>query len=436
MSSTQNHRNPLKNIECCTYVVPKFRIFITSKILDMSTIQAVLRRKPNSAGLFPLAIRLTKNRKASYLYVGQYIDEKHWDKQFRRVKKSHPNSKRLNNLLLKKMSEANDKLLDSDGENKGRSAIKIKKAIVGEDNIDFFETSKVHLSSLLKRKKIGQHRTEEGRLKIFQGFLGATHLEFVDLDVPLIKKFRTFLLHERGVSPRTAVNYLILIRTIFNLAIKDYGIDAKNYPFGKDKVQIKLPESEKIGLTREEVQLLETARDLTPAQSQAVHVWLLSFYFAGIRVGDVLRLRWSDLRDGRLYYRMGKNEKLVSLAVPDKAQNILNIYAQHREDKNALVFPYLKEGELRNPQKLDTRKNTITRNLNRRLETVADKLGIEKKLSMHIARHSFGNISGDTIPIQMLQKLYRHSSITTTVNYQQNFMHKETDDALEKVIDF
>ncbi len=252
----------------------------------------------------------------------------------------------------------------------------------------------------------------------------------------MIKKFRTFLLHERGVSPRTAVNYLILIRTIFNLAIKEYGIDAKNYPFGKDKVQIKLPESEKIGLTREEVQLLENAKDLTPAQLQAVHVWLLSFYFAGIRVGDVLKLKWSDLRDGRLYYRMGKNEKLVSLAVPDKAQNILNVYAKHKEDKNGLVFPYLTERELRNPQKLATRKNTITRNLNRRLETVAEKLGIEKKLSMHIARHSFGNISGDKIPIQMLQKLYRHSSITTTVNYQQNFMHKETDDALDSVINF
>jgi integrase/recombinase XerD len=55
---------------------------------------------------------------------------------------------------------------------------------------------------------------------------------------------------------------------------------------------------------------------------------------------------------------------------------------------------------------------------------------------MHIARHTFGNISGDKIPIQMLQKLYRHSSVTTTINYQANFMHKDTDDALYKVIDF
>tara|TARA_B100000408_G_C10174518_1_gene172041 strand:- start:390 stop:593 length:204 start_codon:yes stop_codon:yes gene_type:complete len=67
---------------------------------------------------------------------------------------------------------------------------------------------------------------------------------------------------------------------------------------------------------------------------------------------------------------------------------------------------------------------------------VASKLEIKKKMSMHIARHSFGNISGDKIPIQMLQKLYRHSSVTTTINYQANFIHKEADEALDSVINF
>ena len=57
-------------------------------------------------------------------------------------------------------------------------------------------------------------------------------------------------------------------------------------------------------------------------------------------------------------------------------------------------------------------------------------------MSMHFARHSFGNISGDKIPIQMLQKLYRHSSITTTILYQSNFMQKDTDEASDKVLDF
>jgi hypothetical protein len=36
----------------------------------------------------------------------------------------------------------------------------------------------------------------------------------------------------------------------------------------------------------------------------------------------------------------------------------------------------------------------------------------------------------------MLQKLYRHFSITTIVNYQANFMSKDIDYALDAVIDF
>ena len=55
---------------------------------------------------------------------------------------------------------------------------------------------------------------------------------------------------------------------------------------------------------------------------------------------------------------------------------------------------------------------------------------------MHIARHTFGNISGDKISIQMLQKLYRHTSITTTIGYQANFIHKDADEALDSVTNF
>ncbi len=67
---------------------------------------------------------------------------------------------------------------------------------------------------------------------------------------------------------------------------------------------------------------------------------------------------------------------------------------------------------------------------------VAPEAKIEKKMTMHIARHTFGNISGDKIPIQMLQKLYRQSSITTTIGYPQNFIHKDADDALDSVLAF
>jgi integrase len=402
----------------------------------MATVKIVLRKNyKKKDGTFPIALRITQNRKSRFIFTGEYIKETDWNAKEGLAKKSHPNSKRLNNYLLKKLSEAHSVALDVQTNQNSTSSNSIKKKIVGKDKMDFFEVSKIHLSAIKKRKKIGQLRTEEGRLGIFQGFLGTNYLPFSDLDVTLLKRFQNHLLYERNVSARTAVNYLILIRTIYNLAIKEFDIDSKNYPFGKDKIQIKLPESEKVGLNKEEVIRLEEAQNLTPSQQVAVHIWLLSFYFAGIRVGDVIKLRKSDFIDGRLQYRMGKNEKLVSLSIPEKAQAILDIYAKEK-DKNDFIFHFLKRSDINNPNKLATRKNTITRSINRSLERVANKLGIDKNLSMHIARHTFGNLSGDKIPIQMLQKLYRHSSITTTVNYQQNFMHKETDEALDSVINF
>jgi integrase len=126
-------------------------------------------------------------------------------------------------------------------------------------------------------------------------------------------------------------------------------------------------------------------------------VWLISFYFAGIRISDVLELKWKDFVDDRLNYRMGKNSKLVSLKIPDKVKKILN--GLERSENSIYLFKELEGININNKRFLRTRIKTATRNFNRRLEIVADKAGIDKKLSMHIARHSFGNISGEKIPI-------------------------------------
>ncbi len=53
---------------------------------------------------------------------------------------------------------------------------------------------------------------------------------------------------------------------------------------------------------------------------------------------------------------------------------------------------------------------------------------------MHIARHTFATIAADKIPIQQLQKLYRHSDIKTTIGYQSAFIHKDADEAFDAVL--
>lgn len=404
----------------------------------MASVKAILwKHDKKKDGTLPLAIRLTKDRKSSYLFTGQYIEEKFWDEKLHRVKKSHPNSARLNNLLLKKLVEANEKILEDEADTHQQSLTTIKKRIINKSNSEFFYAAQLHLDNVKNRRKYNQYKADQGRLNVFKAFLKRERLPFNELDIALLKKFQLYIIYDRKRSPRTASNYLILIRLIFNLAISEGLTDKKYYPFGKGKIQIKIPESEKIGLNQMEIQKLEAAKDLTEAQQKAVDIWLFSFYLAGIRVSDVLQLRWSDFKDGRLYYRMNKNGKLVSLKIPEKALAILMDYDANNDSLNSeMVFPYHEKQDFKNPEILSTRTKTITRSINRRLKLVADKLKIEKSLSMHIARHSFGNISGDKIPIQMLQKLYRHSSITTTINYQSNFMHRESDDALNSVVDF
>ena len=65
-----------------------------------SSIKVTLRKKPNKQGHYPLVIRITKDRRSTYLYTGQYICLKYWDEANKIVRKSHPNSVRLNKSSL------------------------------------------------------------------------------------------------------------------------------------------------------------------------------------------------------------------------------------------------------------------------------------------------------------------------------------------------
>lgn len=401
----------------------------------MSSINVVLRSKKNKAGLYPIAIRISRNRRTTYLYTGQYVEKKFWDPNKCKIRSSHPNSMRMNHLILSKLTEANEKFLENESSKRKLSVGKLKESIKNQNTADFKSMADIYLNNIKSRRKINQYNTEKNRVEQFLKFAG-NGIEFHEIDVPLLKRFDSYLEFKKDRRKRTVVNFMICIRAIYNLALASNTADHNDYPFGKGKYQIKIPNSEKIGLNVEELKKLENVTGLNEANRHTLNVWLLSFYFAGIRITDIIQLSWSNFRDDRLFYRMNKNNKLVSLQVPLKAQKILNQYQKIRSKNSDLVFPELRDIDLSDDILLRTRIKTITRNFNRQLGRIAKKIGIEKKLTMHIARHSFGNISGDKIPIQMLQKLYRHSSITTTMIYQSNFMTKETDKALNNVLDF
>ena len=102
-----------------------------------------------------------------------------------------------------------------------------------------------------------------------------------------------------------------------------------------------------------------------------------------------------------------------------------------------MIFPELRKADLSDRFETDRLIASRVNMVDKYLRTqVAPAAKITKPLTMHIARHTFGNISGDKIPVQMLQKLYRHTDIKTTIGYQSNFIHKDVDEALDAVIGF
>lgn len=407
------------------------------KFYVVASIKAVLRKKKNKVGDFPIAIRITKNRLASFLYTGQYLDEKFWDNKNQKVKKSHPNSTRINNLIAKKLAEANEKLLELETNKKHTSAREVTKLVKGKDKRNsFFALATRYISDLEQQKKFSRISSEKPRIKRFKEFLEGREITFKEIDEALLGRFQIHLKVHRNINDRTIANHLVVIRTIYNLAIREKIIDRKDYPFGKGKVVIKFPPSQKLGLSAKEINDLESVVLEDKKENHARNAWLLSFCFAGARCSDVLRMKWTDFNDGRFFYQMGKNQKPLSMKIPEKAKKFLSYLSNLRSDDSDYLFPEMRNINLDDPKSEYRTIVNTNKKFNKYLELVAKKIKLKKPLTMHIARHSFGNISGDKIPIQMLQKLYRHSDITTTINYQNNFIYKDEDEALDSVLDF
>jgi site-specific recombinase XerD len=403
----------------------------------MASIKLLLRKdKPNKEAKLPLIIKIIKERKISIISLGVYLFPVEWDSIKQRVKKTHPNHHALNLFLVKKLAETNNRYFELESQKTNITAKAIQHSLKSKDSSKFFGQAEIYLRNLKQSGKYNRYSSDKPRINRFKEFLNNEDISFQDITVSLLNRFKAYLKGTREITDRTVVNHLVVLRTIFNQAIKDNLIDSKYYPFGKDRIRIKFPDSKKTSLTIEEVKKLEEL--VLPKESNLNHarnLWLLSFYFAGIRVSDLLRLRWANIEDKRLIYTMGKNAKGGSIKISDKADNILKEYK--RMEQYDLIFPNLQVVQNHNNLfEVQKRISNSVKTIDESLQKIAFILGFEKKLTMHIARHTFGNLSGDRIPIQLLQKFYRHTSIVTTIGYQSNFINKDTDEALESVITF
>jgi len=146
---------------------------------------------------------------------------------------------------------------------------------------------------------------------------------------------------------------------------------------------------------------------------------------------------------------MDKNHKVRDIKLLDEAIQILSCY--RREDAKATdyIFPFANSNApyavAVTGEDLDTMPTGLKESLynmisaknayiNKYLKKVAEMAGIEKKVSMHIARHTFARTAKQQgVDNALLKNMLGHSKLETTERYMGDFDTTETDKAMEQI---
>lgn len=228
-------------------------------------------------------------------------------------------------------------------------------------------------------------------LKLFFG----ESVTFEELTDYQLTTFRDYLVSTLHVN--TAYSYLATTKAALNRAVRDRIIPVSPAVMVEP---IKRVESRRCYLTIEEIRQLAQA-SCPNAEVRRAFLWAC---YCGQSRCDVRSLRWHQIEDAWLRYHRGKTkDELVSVALADDALEIIG----KRGNPNDLVFPNL----------------PANRYIGIVLTKWAQRAGITKNVTFHVARHTFATMS-----LKYGRDLY-------TVSKQLGHKHVQTTQIYAKVVD-
>jgi len=396
-----------------------------------ATLQLVLRKDKlnQKSGEAPIYLRIIKNRKVTNLSTGVRLEPKYWDDKRKRVKTSHPNSSRMNAILAKLLSDSNEQVLEVEQQDMTVSSASIKDHVLGRTSADLFELGNLIADRYNRSDKIGSRDKVKSILKKVQVYTKRSSMPLTDITDAFLRKYEIYLTDELHNRPNTVNKDMKLIRQIFNDALRQELITPKQNPFSRYKLPSERTTREFLHL--EELEQM-AACDLSAEPRLELYrdMFIFCAYAGGLRISDVLLLRWKNIIDGRLYIRIKKTQTPTSFLVPEKALTIAK--ARIRTGAaDEFVFPVLEADlNLDDAEAVDKAISGATANANKALKRITEKTGIEKHLSFHCSRHSFAvNALKKDIGIATVSKILGHASIQETQVYAK-IQNSELDKAM------
>lgn len=232
---------------------------------------------------------------------------------------------------------------------------------------------------------------------------------------------------KRGIALNTISFYTRILRAVYNRAAEDGIIENLN-PFrhvytGVDKtVKRALP-----------ISVIKKLKHLDlsafPTLDYARDIFMLSFYLRGMSFIDMSFMRKTDLTNGYVTYRRRKTGQSLTIAWTKDMQKILDKYPENDSD---YLLPIIRHRDVN--ERVVYRNKAY--NINRHLKSIASKLGINTRLTLYVARHSWASAAkAKGIPLPVISEGMGHDSETTTRIYLASLDTSIVDQANSLILD-
>lgn len=328
-------------------------------------------------------IRITANRKSTYVSLKEKIHERFWNDNTHqlRIHKDFPTDERdrLNELIENKIAELRTIYKASDSPDKTKSNSKLS----------FIDFLNAELAQLELRGKIGTHKrykTTYYHLIKFIETKGFADLLFSQITTHLVRDFETYILSQKttkgtSIKDNTSKNYVKCFKRLYHQALK-LGVYTS---FGSDPfvlfVNKRLPVENK-RLNKLQVELIyqhqfEKTHPLFNTRNQ----FLFQIFCQGLRVSDLFTLRFENINrpESRIEFHQFKTKKPNSILINNNLLLILKDYIEPDltsvlNEKYAIE---LLEGKIENLNyyEMGIRYEEITRAYFRQSLETQDKVG-------------------------------------------------------------
>ena len=401
----------------------------------MTTFQFILKNTTRANGEKSIAMHFIKDRKNTSLSLYKSCLETQWDNDTERVKKNHPDQKKLNTFIEKYKKIAEDIIEDFESQFLSYTlpdlVNKIKNHTGRNKTSSYTEYQNESIENLRNAEKVGSADIEEDTLRSLQKFFKKNEIGFNEITFSSLRKYETFLLGRKN-RPSTIGIRMRTIRLAFNNAISAGVIKKTQYPFSDYKISKIKDSSMKEILDKDEIQLLNNYVPTNSNEKLAKDVFLFSYYSRGINFIDLIQIRKRSVNNDIVSYIRAKTGVPVNFKFTDKNKSIAGDYES--EKSSYFLFNFIKN----NNTKMTYLKNKCHKKLtivNKALKIIMEKLLIEKHITFYCARHSFATaLKFENISVDIIKEALGHKDIQSTMSYLKTLPDSKLNKIIEDII--